>query len=172
MKATVYYVRLNDEQTATINNDGWASEVGKAYMEATMGGGKYKAAMDMGLYEKAAVLEATESENVFTRLQNLEHGWTEDKSIECTTNFPRSMSVGDVIVWEDGRKEIVASFGFEPVPDFIGETAPETVMMAYDAAVNAAGTPDAAAAAEALDTALEQLHGNRSREQRDRFRGS
>lgn len=117
MKATVYYVDLTDEQRDEINgpNGGWGCDTGRAYLAAKDGTFNETT---RPFFVKAATLEAGNNEQIWTRLQNLHRGWDEDPEIECHTTFPRSMDVGDLIVWEAGGVERCASCGFETVHDF------------------------------------------------------
>lgn len=113
MKATVFFIELSDSDRNAINGAGWSSEVGQAYLAAK--DGKVDAS-NVHLFKKAATLSINKmnSESVWTRLQNVHESWTDCGIIQCHTNFPRSMDVGDVIVWENGTMERCASVGFEP----------------------------------------------------------
>lgn len=112
MKATVYYVELSRSQVDVLNVGGWQSEIGRAYTAARAG--KFDGS-NRTLLRRAATLEAENAEHVWTRLQNVADSWRGDPTIECHTEFSRSMDVGDIIVWSDGRMERCASSGFEPV---------------------------------------------------------
>lgn len=114
--ALVFYRHLNDEQTAQLNREGWSSDIGRAYLNAR--DGKYADAQKLGLMQPAARLEAEHAEMVWVLLQNTDKAWSAQTDIECLTTFPRSMDVGDVIVWNDGAMERCASIGFEPARDF------------------------------------------------------
>lgn len=109
-KFTVFYVALNDEQVAIVNdpfNGGWSCKVGKAYLDATFAGERgctYKGAVKYGLIHKAAVLEARSLENVFGMMQNLTRSWAESPDIKCLTEFPRSMSIGDIVYLHDTKQ--------------------------------------------------------------------
>lgn len=115
MKATVFYVELTDDQVKDLNSNGWGSDIGRAYMSAKDG----RITEDnRRLFRRAADLDAKENEEVWRRLQNGMHNhgvWRADPDIACRTGFPRSMDVGDLIFWEDGRIERCAAMGFEPV---------------------------------------------------------
>lgn len=117
--AKVYYLKLTDEQRTEINDGGgWASPVGRAYQAPKFAkeGEEAKAvkqACAFGLYEAAAEIDGDDPEAVWMALQNLHDPWT--ATIKPLTDFPRSMDVGDLIVWDDGRIEMVASVGFRPV---------------------------------------------------------
>jgi hypothetical protein len=123
MKATVYFVRLTDADIAEINDPngkGWGTEVGKKYLLVTDTFSNKVSITDYpDMYEVAAVLETNGSaEGVFAKLQNMSKGWNENPDIiEVFTDFPRSMSVGDYIIWDDGKIERVSSMGFETIDE-------------------------------------------------------
>ena len=110
MKATVHFVELSEEQRQEINDNGWGCEIGMAYMDIRFKGIVNET--NRHLFKKAAVMNSNSSETVWRSLQNLEMGWDAKREIECFTTFPRSMDVGDVIVWEDGSAEMCCSVGF------------------------------------------------------------
>ncbi len=114
MKATVYFIELSKDQVADLNSSeaGWGSKIGKAYLAARDG---RIDSTNFDLLKKAATLEAATDEQVWMRLQNHEAPWTADTTIEAHLTFTRSMDIGDLIVWEDGRRARVESCGFEEV---------------------------------------------------------
>lgn len=119
MLATVYFLYLTEEQRNEINNGGgWSTSIGQRYLAAKDGA----IAENLDLFEIAAVGDFSSDENCWLSLQNIDEGWAQGarptgvfKSPRCLTDFPRSMDVGDFIVWADGRRQRCASFGFEPV---------------------------------------------------------
>jgi len=121
MRANVYFIDLTDEMVAAINapgpdaTSGWASPEGKAYMSAKAG--KIDDT-NRHLFKHTAVVDVDHAEAAWVMLQNLDAPWdaNEDysKLVQVVSKNNRSMDVGDVIVWEDGRTEMVASCGFEP----------------------------------------------------------
>lgn len=110
MKATVYFITLPESHINRINIVGWNCEEGEQYLRAKQG--KVDDS-NRGLFVKAAELDATDAEVVWTKLQNIYDSWANDPEIICFTNKPRSMDVGDIIVWEDGTAEMCDSIGFE-----------------------------------------------------------
>ena len=113
MQATVYYIDLDKEQVKALNAEGWGSTIGKAYLAAKDG---RIDSTNFDLLVKAATFEdAPNAEHVWVALQNFAAPWTSLKFITAHTKFPRSMDVGDIIVWEDGTRQRCARFGFEPV---------------------------------------------------------
>jgi len=117
MKATVFYVTLTKGQRDELTIKGWGGTLGRAYLAAK--DGNYKVPGARSLLTAAAELEATTNEEVYRKLQNLDEAWTAQADVKCLTGFPRSMDVGDIIVWADGRHERVASFGFDTVTDLL-----------------------------------------------------
>lgn len=80
----------------------WDCPIGRAYQAATCDANPVLA-LAMGLYEDAARGEFANERAVFSTLQNVDINWREaNPEVECLTAFPRSMMVGDLIVWEDG----------------------------------------------------------------------
>lgn len=119
----VWYLNLSNEQIDEINSVGWSSEIGGIYLKAQHGKGEaIKAAKAKGLYVKVALVQAEDAEDVWTGLQNIDYSWHSlvgsGRSVAmklCAKAPGRSMDVGDIIVWEDGKVEVVASIGFEEV---------------------------------------------------------
>ena len=114
MEATVYYVTLAEDQTKELNNhaDGWVSPIGRAYLSAKDG---RIDSTNFNLLERAATVEAEDAEVVWMALQNHSVPWTDHDEVECHTDFPRSMDVGDIIVWSDGTRERCVAMGFETI---------------------------------------------------------
>lgn len=113
MKAEVFYVQPTDDHIATINAEGWSCPVGLAYLEGQRG--NYALAKEHGMLVSAVEIEALNAEEIWVALQNgvpRASAATIIRSMEKR----RSMCVGDLIVWADGRAETCASFGFERVP--------------------------------------------------------
>ena len=113
MKATVYFIELNADQTYELNDLGWDSNIGRAYLRAKAG--KIDST-NFDLLVKAASFEDTpNAEHVWVALQNFAAPWTTLKFIAAHTKFTRSMDVGDIIVWEDGARQRCADVGFETI---------------------------------------------------------
>ncbi len=113
MKATVYYIEMTKAQIDELNASGWDSTIGKAYLAAR--DGKIDAT-NFDLFVKAASFEfAASAETIWIGLQNGAEPWTTLTYITAHTQFPRSMDVGDIIIWEDGTRERCISVGFEPI---------------------------------------------------------
>lgn len=112
MKATVYYIELSDAQRDELNDLGWDSRIGKAYLAARAG---RIDSTNFDLLKKAATLDADTDEQVWLALQNHETPWSANPAIEAHLTFTRSMDIGDLIIWDDGRRARVASVGFDEV---------------------------------------------------------
>lgn len=118
MLALVKFITLTDEQSAEINANGWSCPVGIAYLEATQKVNPVLA-LAMGLYTDAARIAGDEN-FIFRALQNVDTNWRDlnPNSIICLTNRPRSMMVGDLIVFDDGRCLICARYGWTNLTKF------------------------------------------------------
>ena len=119
MKATIYYIELDETERRILNATGWGSEIGQAYLKAREDGKIDES--NVHLFRKAATGDFKDAEDVWFQLQNVETPWTEKRNVTCHTDFPRSMDVGDVIDWhqvEGGVSCMVrcASVGFVEVP--------------------------------------------------------
>ena len=124
MKATVYYIDLTEEMVKEINaptdgpNGGWTSPAGLAYLNAKEG---KIGLMNFDLLVPVATLEdPTDAEEVWTKLQNFETNWVERLDVAALRGKnERSMDVGDLIIWEDGKRETVAGCGFKTVEGIV-----------------------------------------------------
>ncbi len=112
MKATIFYVELTHAQHDELNAGGWGSQIGKAYLAAR--DGKIDFA-NFDLFVKAATMEASGPEAIWLAMQNRDKPWSMNPDITSYTRFSRSMDVGDIIVWEDGKRERCVSVGFETI---------------------------------------------------------
>lgn len=119
---TVFFCAMNDEQVADLNAKGWdASAAGSVYadiavMPKNVPEKTFHRAIDLGLYTPAAKLEAATMDNVFLHLQNDVRPWKEVIGIQCLTKFPRSMSVGDILVDHDTDTWLLTvGVGFEQI---------------------------------------------------------
>jgi hypothetical protein len=114
--ATVYYIDLSDQQAAEINTSGWGTLVGKAYWEARSG--RHADAIKFGMIKPAAKMQASSAEQVWQAMQNINEPWSDNEFIVPLGTIRRSMDVGDVIVWENGKVECCADFGFKKLETF------------------------------------------------------
>ena len=118
MYASVYFVQLTAAQRDELNdrnNGGWGSELGQRYLAAKDG---QIDETNFDLLELAATGGFSNAEDVWVRLQNVERSWDDSPAnnnagIKCHTRQPRSMDVGDIVVWSDGRRERCADAGFD-----------------------------------------------------------
>jgi len=116
MQATIFYLNLSDEDTDVINGPegGWGCPIGKSYMSAKMDGVVDARAGQM--YGRAAVVNVKNAETAWMALQNVTDSWADrldDERILVRLDERRSMDVGDVVSWDDGRCERVCVMGFE-----------------------------------------------------------
>lgn len=112
--ATAHYL-IVDVDAANADN-----EIMNDYMAAQMGD------HTRGEYEEAARFDLSETgvrseicEELWTYLQNIHSNWSKNNvpGIEVLTDFPRSMSMGDYITFDDlpGKAFVVKMMGFEEV---------------------------------------------------------
>lgn len=113
MATKVFYIDLNREETNQLNADplGWGGELGSAYLKAK--DGKFDGNNIKLVRMSAVVLDDSDPEQVWTQMQNGALPWTSRQNIQCLTDFPRSMDVGDLLLTEDGQVLRCATFGFE-----------------------------------------------------------
>ena len=118
--AQIFYLTVDSEQ---VNEYGWECDVGRNYLAARNGD------VSRGVYEKAARIVFPRfldtfnyiqaAERIWTELQNVWDKWStrEVDNVECFTDFPRSMDVGDYIVFTNmpDKKFVVASKGFQVI---------------------------------------------------------
>jgi hypothetical protein len=113
MKFAIYQIQLTDEQYIAINargHDAVPSHKIKLDMTMDFSGGKIgglaSEAWEAGYYTHVANIEAEDYNEVF-EIGNI----GPEQNIERLTRMS-SISVGDVIVGEDGTLAVVASMGF------------------------------------------------------------
>tara|TARA_Y100000389_G_scaffold22855_1_gene19537 strand:- start:530 stop:916 length:387 start_codon:yes stop_codon:yes gene_type:complete len=108
----VYQIRLNKEEIALINSTGDHAAVPanalKQKMSFAMGrlGGYAAEAWDAGYYTHVANITAEDYDQVF-EIGNI----GPEQNIERISQM-HSVSVGDMIIAEDGTQVVVADFGF------------------------------------------------------------
>jgi hypothetical protein len=107
MKYDLYQINFGDDEVDKINSqDPEYTAIYRAYLDSMFG--KHEQALEMGLYEKVAEIEAANLEDVF-KIGNI---GPENK----ITRLERmhSVSVGDIIVQGD-EAHVVASCGFDKI---------------------------------------------------------
>lgn len=121
MRATVWFLNLPNEIVEAVNEKGWlASPLAEIYLRLRSSTKRefvttdVRTALASGLYTLAHIGEADDAETLWNRLQNVDSSWAaEHRSMNGQV---RSMDVGDMIVWEDGRTDVCASIGFTEIP--------------------------------------------------------
>ncbi len=119
MQATIYYVQLTNAQRDELNAHpaSWVCPIGVAYLEARDG---LIHSGNFDLLHRAATItvldedkmDQRDNEEIWLLLQNVQRPWADRPNVECHTDFPRSMDVGDIIVWEDGQRYRCLGTGF------------------------------------------------------------
>lgn len=107
-KADIYFIKPDDDK---INNGGWESEYGKLYLSARDPLDN-KCNVDNGikanLYKYIGSIKAIDEHEIFGRLQN---------AFNSHELNDRSMSVGDIIIFEDCRGLVVEDLGFSELTE-------------------------------------------------------
>lgn len=113
----IFQIRLSDEDYAKINETGHVSvpknkariEIHVATYEDKDISSLVREALDRGFYDHVADIEATDLEDVF-------HVGNVGPEEAITRHAPmHSISVGDVIEYDDGWRYVVLPSGFAPV---------------------------------------------------------
>lgn len=118
----VFFRALTEAQRDELNAGGWSSPIGIAYADCEPFLDKpasYAGAIDFDLFEVAAYVRDCDDKNeLWHRMQNRGPSWTCEVTVRAFTDFPRSMSKGDVIYDADaGEWTYVATTGYEPLTD-------------------------------------------------------
>lgn len=112
MSKSVYQVVLNKTHREELNAGGWGSEIGMAYLNVTSPMSEsitqeaIDTAIEKGIFVKSAVIEQDLDLDQIFHVGNVNprvHG------------FVKSMSVGDVVVEENGVAHIVLPCGFDKI---------------------------------------------------------
>ena len=104
----VYQIQLTDAEIAAVNN-GETSDRIKAYFDRSFD--RTFKAENFQYYNHVANVFTDDMEAAFA-LMNL---WNDDTMYEFMVYRPSSMSVGDILELEDGRRFRCASFGFDEI---------------------------------------------------------
>lgn len=103
----VYQIQLTDEEISLVNAQGWhATPRTKAFVDRSFD--STFSAENFEHYDHVANVDTDDMEEAF-RLMNL---W-DDESLVETLGSCSSMSVGDILVLENGQRYRCASFGFD-----------------------------------------------------------
>lgn len=103
----LFHVRLGDQ----------GHEAGREAVSAAMIEGDVGGAIDAGLYDEAARIEAPAIHDVFRLSNSIDHHWSENEGILICAPRCRSTMVGDLVLDEAGVLHSCASFGWDTVPD-------------------------------------------------------
>lgn len=106
----VYQIQLSDLQIQLLNEQGWGVDNPKIRAYGRRGLGRVED-VDMEFYTPVAVVQTDDLEEAF-ELMNL---WEQPDRIVALAPFMASMSVGDVVETEDGRRFLCAPIGFEEI---------------------------------------------------------
>jgi len=75
-------------------------------------------AVKMGLYEKVAHVTVPGKDAAFQLTNHIEDSWTNNEGVSVYKELPRSTSVGDLLITDEGNF-VVAGCGFKEVDMFI-----------------------------------------------------
>lgn len=113
--ATAFYVEISRQQMDELRR-GWDGPTAQAYHHAKYGPYDEEA---LRLFKPAARVscDSKDAELVWATLQNIHASWTERNGIKTLTSFPRSMDVGDVVMWDDDEDigHRVDTVGFQTI---------------------------------------------------------
>lgn len=112
MNYAVFQINLTNEQVNEVNTSKDYPAFYKAYLDTTFRPTQESVLAARGMYEQVAVIEAADLEGVF----HIGNMGPEEKITRLAPMH--SVSVGDVVVDEDGNAFVVASFGFDPIVGF------------------------------------------------------
>ncbi len=119
----VFFRAMTEAQRDELNGagGGWSSPLGAAYLDCEPDRDivpSYAGAIEFDLFEMAAfVRDCADKNELWCRMQNRGPSWTCEPTIRAFTDFPRSMSKGDVIYDADLGEWSYVATGFEPVTD-------------------------------------------------------
>lgn len=116
----ILHLKLTDAHSLEINARGWACPTGNAYMAAQFKG-DYRMALELGMVNFAAIVEANDLEHAYRLTNHIDAPWTDNPEIRLAASRPRSTSVGDLI-YDPALDAFyrVADFGFE-MAEFPGD---------------------------------------------------
>jgi hypothetical protein len=120
----VFFRRMTDAQRDELNaaGRGWSSPLGEAYLDCEPDRSdvvpSYAGAIEFDLFENTATIRNCKDKNVLYRLmQNHGANWSCEPSVRAFTDFPRSMSKGDVIYEPESGEWSYVSSSFTRLED-------------------------------------------------------
>lgn len=102
----VYQIQLTDAEVDMANKGGTSARI-KAFFDRHFD--EFFKPENLKLYDHVVNVHTDDKEDAF-RLMNL---WEDESKIERIHEYCSSMSVGDILVMEDGKRLRCASFGFK-----------------------------------------------------------
>jgi hypothetical protein len=118
----VFFRSMTEAQRDELNAGGWSSTIGGAYLDCEPNREdvvpSYAGAIEFDLFEKAASVRDCEDKNaVYSLMQNHGANWSCEPTVRAYTDFPRSMSKGDVIYEPESGEWSYVSSGFSKLED-------------------------------------------------------
>lgn len=124
MDYIVFFRRMTEAQRDELNapGGGWSSPLGSAYLDCEPDRGdvvpSYAGAIEFDLFEKAAfVRDCSDKNELWRRMQNRGPSWTCEPTVRAFTDYPRSMSKGDVVFEPESGEWSYVSSGFTTLED-------------------------------------------------------
>lgn len=112
-------------------------------------------AVDLDRLYLAAIVDTDEPETAYRLTQHV-GAWYENAGVTAVVRS-RSTSVGDVLALPDGRLLLVASFGFEPLPDAVLPADDSALVRQLESVVSALEGGEHSEEIVALRTAARQV---------------
>jgi hypothetical protein len=120
----VFFRSMSEAQRDELNAAGlgWSSPLGAAYLDCEPNREdvvpSYAGAIEFDLFEKAASISNCEDRNaLWSLMQNRGANWSCEPSVRAHTDFPRSMSKGDVVYEPESGEWSYVSSGFTKLED-------------------------------------------------------
>jgi hypothetical protein len=125
------YILVHLKSPTTVPGGTHDNEIGDAYLRASLG--KPSDAVEKGLYKVAALVEASDPEDLYVKTQNIDAPWTDVTKPIAGDMRQRSTTVGDFIFNANSAEVLFcACVGWEPA-------APEAASAIKDLAMKALG---------------------------------
>lgn len=115
---------INDKNFVDENTISW-DLVDKRYLDAKMSHDENKKInvvtelFNEGNYVLVAKVDTKNLEEAFSKTNNIDTNWQENKGVESLFDKGRSSSVGDVFKDENGKYHLVANMGFVELHEII-----------------------------------------------------
>jgi hypothetical protein len=118
----VFFRSMTEAQRDELNEGGWSSPIGSAYLDCEPNRDdivtSYAGAIKFNLFEVAAfVRDCPDQDELYRLMQNRGANWSCEPTVRANTDFPRSMSKGDIIHVPETDEWSYVSSGFTKLED-------------------------------------------------------